>query len=122
MEVRFGAAVDFVAREEVNGVGARGVGGEFGAEVGDDGDGAGGEFAFGVAFADNQFGADVALGVVDIPFGEGDGFADPTGGVETNGKQGAISVGLDDEALIKQELEFVSGEDFGLTVAVDFHG
>ena len=32
------------------------------------------------------------------------------------------SVGLDDEALIKQELEFVSGEDFCLTVAVDLHG
>ena len=102
MEVGSGAAVDFVAREQVNGVGARGVGGEFGAEVGDDGDGAGGKFAFGVAFADDQFGADVALGIVDIPFGEGDGFGDPTGGVETDGKEGAISRGIDREALVKE--------------------
>jgi hypothetical protein len=35
---------------------------------------------------------------------------------------GAVAVGLDDEALIKEQLEFGSGEDFSLTVAVDFHG
>ena len=86
MEVGSGAAVDFVAREQVNGVGAGGVGGEFGSEIGDDGDGAGGEFAFGVAFADDDFGADVAFCVEDIALAEGDGFGDPTGGVETDGK------------------------------------
>ena len=62
VEVGVGAAVGFIAREEVARVAAGGIGGEFGAQVGDDGDGAGGEFAFGVAFADDQFGADVALG------------------------------------------------------------
>ena len=122
VEVGIGSRVEFVAREEVAGVAAGGIGGELGAEVGDDGDGAGGEFAFGVAFADDEFGADVAPGVVDIAFGEGDGFRDPTGGVETHGKQGAVAVGLDGEALIKEQLNFGDGEDFGLTVAVDFHG
>ena len=86
MEVGSGAAVDFVAREQVNGVLSRGVGGEFGSEIGDDGDGAGGEFALGVAFADDNFGADIAFSVDDIAFVEGDGFGDPTGGVETDGK------------------------------------
>ena len=122
VEVGVGATVGLVAREEVARVAAGGIGGKFGGQVGDDGDGAGGEFAFGVAFTDDEFGADVALSIVDIAFGEGDGFADPTGGVETDGKQGAVAVGLDDEALIKEQLEFGSGEDFGLTVAVDFHG
>ena len=55
MEVGFCAAVDFIAREQVNGVGARGVGGEFGSKIGNGGDGAGGEFALGVAFADDNF-------------------------------------------------------------------
>ena len=86
MEVGSGAAVDFVAREQVNGVGARGVGGEFGSEIGDGGNGAGGKFAFGVAFADDNFGADVAFCVDDIAFVEGDGFGDAAGGVETDGK------------------------------------
>ena len=86
VEVGVGATVGFVAREEVAGVAAGGIGGKFGVKVGDDGDGAGGEFALGVAFTDDQFGADVALGVVDIPFGEGNGFANSTGGVETDGK------------------------------------
>lgn len=102
MEVSSGAAVDFVAREEVDGVLSGGVGGEFGSKVGDGGNRAGGEFALGVAFTDDNFGADVALGIVDIPFGEGDGFGDPTGGVETDGKEGAISRGIDREPLIKE--------------------
>ena len=91
-------------------------------QVGDDGDGAGGEFAFGVAFADDDFGADVAFCVDDIALAEGDGFGDPTGGVETDGKEGAISRGIDGEALIKQKLEFGDGEDFCLPVAIDLHG
>jgi hypothetical protein len=102
VEVGSGAAVDFVAREQVNGVLSRGVGGEFGAKIGDDGDGASGELAFGVAFADDNFGADVAFGVENVASVEGDGFGDPTGGVETDGKQGAISRGIDREALVKE--------------------
>ena len=53
---------------------------------------------------------------------EGDGFGDPTGGVETDGKEGAISGGIDGEAVVKEELNLGSGEDFGLPVAIDFHG
>ena len=81
-----GAAVGSVAREQVNGVLSRRVGGEFGSKIGDGGNGAGGEFALGVAFADDNFGADIAFSVDDIAFVEGDGFGDPTGGVETDGK------------------------------------
>jgi hypothetical protein len=66
VEVGSGAAVDFVAREQVNGVLSGGIGGEFGSEVGDDGDGAGGEFAFGVALTNDDFGADVPFSVDDI--------------------------------------------------------
>ena len=102
MEVQFGAAVDFVAREQVNGVLSRGVGGEFGSEIGDDGDGAGGEFTLGVAFADDNFGADVAFGVENVASVESDGFGDAASGVETDGKEGAISRGIDREALIKE--------------------
>jgi hypothetical protein len=122
VEVGSGAAVDFVAREQVNGVLSGGVGGEFGSEIGDDGDGAGGKFALGVAFADDNFGADCALIIEDIPFSQGDGFGDPTGGVETDGKEGAVAGGIYGEALIKEELNFGNGEDFGLPVAVDLHG
>jgi hypothetical protein len=61
VKVGSGAAVDFVAREQVNGVLSGGVGGEFGSEIGDGGNGAGGEFALGVALADDDFGADVAF-------------------------------------------------------------
>lgn len=102
MEVGSGAAVDFVAREQVNGVLSRGVGGEFGSEIGDGWDGAGGKFALGVAFADDDFGANVAFGVENVASVEGDGFGDPASGVETDGKQGAISRGIDREALIKE--------------------
>ena len=122
MKVGRGAAVDFVAREQVNGVLSRGVGGEFGSEIGDDGDGAGGEFALGVAFADDDFGADCAFRVEDIAFIEGDGFGNPASGVETDGKQGAISGGIDGEAVVKEELNLGDGEDFCLPVAIYFHG
>jgi hypothetical protein len=53
---------------------------------------------------------------------EGDGFGDPTGSVKTDGKQGAISGGIDGEAFIKQQLNLGGGEDFGLPVAIYFHG
>ena len=122
MEVGRGAGVGNVAREQVGRIGAGGIGGEFGSQIRDGGDGAGGEFALGVAFADDNFGADVAFGVENIPLVEGDGFGDPTGGVEADGKQGAISGGIDGEALIKQQLNLSSGEDFGLPVAIYFHG
>ena len=122
MEVGSGAAVDFVAREQVNGVLSGGVGGEFGSEIDDRWNGAGGEFTFGVAFADDNFGADVAFYVDDIAFVEGDGFGDAAGGVETDGKEGAISRGIYGEAFIKEELNLGDGEDFCLPVAVDLHG
>ena len=98
MEVRFGAAVNFVAREQVNGVLSRGVGGEFGSEIGDDGDGAGGEFTFGVAFADDNFGADIPFGVKNVAAVEAHGFGNSASGVETDGKEGAISRGIYGEA------------------------
>ena len=104
MEVRFGAAVDVVAREEV-----------------DDGNGAGGELAFSIAFADDNFGADVAFSVDHITFVQGDGFGDAAGGVETDGKKSAISGGIYREAFIKEELNLGDGEDFGLPVAIDLH-
>ena len=78
--------LNFVAREQVNGVLSGGVGGEFGSQIGDDGNGAGGEFALGVAFTDDNFGADVAFGVDHVAAAEGDGFGDATGGVETHGE------------------------------------
>ena len=45
MEVGIGAAVEFVAGEEVARVAAGGIGCEESVQVGDDRDGAGGEFA-----------------------------------------------------------------------------
>ena len=92
----------FVAREQVNGVLSRGVRCKFGSEIFDRRNRAGGEFTLSVALTDDDFGADVAFGVDDIAFVEGDGFRNPTGGVETDGKQGAISRGIDREALIKE--------------------
>lgn len=122
MEVGRGAGVGNVPREQVGWVGAGGIGGEFGSKIRDGGNGASGEFALGVAFADDDFGADVTFGVEDIPLVEGDGFRDPAGGVETDGKQGAISGGIDGEAVGKQQLNLGGGEDFGLPVTVDLHG
>ena len=122
MEMGIGTAVNFIAREEVARIAARGIGGEFGAQIGDDGDGAGGELALSIALADDDFGADCAFRVEDIALSQGDGFGDPTGSVETDGKQGAISGGIYGEAFIKEQLNLGDGEDFCLPVAVDLHG
>jgi hypothetical protein len=46
----------------------------------------------------------VTFRIEDIALVEGDGFGDPTGGVETDGKQGAISGGIDGEAFGKEQL------------------
>ena len=53
---------------------------------------------------------------------EGDGFGNSASGVETDGEEGAISGGIDREAVVKEQLNLGSGEDFGLPVAVDLHG
>jgi hypothetical protein len=62
------------------------------------------------------------FGVVDIALAEGDGLADAAGGVEADGEEGAVTGRVDGEALIEEKLDFVGGEDFGLSVAIYFHG
>jgi hypothetical protein len=78
VEVAVCAAVRFVAREQVNGVLSGGVRCKFRSEVFNCWNRAGGKFALSVALTDDDFGADVAFGVEDIAFVEGDGFRNPT--------------------------------------------
>ena len=59
-----------------------------------DGDSAGAEFAFGVAFADDHFGADDIRWGKDIDDFQTARFGNSAGGVEANSEEGAIAIGL----------------------------
>ena len=93
------------------------------AQVLDNRDGAGGELALGAIFSDDQLVAHFAFAEINILGFEGTGFVDPTGRIETDAKQCAVSfrMGVIGEPFAKQKLDFCDGENFGATVTVDFH-
>jgi hypothetical protein len=77
------------------------------------------KFSFSVGFAEVNCRADSARVCVDILDHQGTSFGNPTGGVETNSKQGAIATGK--QTFVEQKLDFLLREYFGLAVPFYLH-
>ena len=83
-----------------------------------DRDSVGAELAFGVALADNHFGADDTRRGENIDDFQAARFG-RAGGVETNSKEGAVAIAL--QTFVEQQFDFPLSEDFGLPVSLDLH-
>ena len=57
--------------------------------------------------------------VVDIGGSEGDAFVDPTGCIETDGKNGTIAIVF--ESFVKYEVNFIGSEYFCLSMPIYLH-
>jgi hypothetical protein len=84
-----------------------------------DGDSAGAELTFGVAFADDHFGAHDTRRGENIDDFQAARFGNATGGVETNPEEGAIAIAL--QTFVEQKFDFWLGEYLGLPVPFYLH-
>ena len=89
------------------------------SQIFNDGNRSGLEFSFGVGFAEVDCRSDCTSGSVNIDDFQGTSFGNPTGGVETNPKEGAIA--RRSQTFVEQKLDFLLREYFGLTVPFYLH-